>query len=208
MSNKKILPNYSELKDADLVLLAKEGDEIAFTTLLKRLNNTIDHVAKFHYANGRFKTLSIDDLCAEGVNSVFYAVKRFDPTKGSFFPFWRSIYSLKLELLAVSEYHYYYPNKNEPSASFDAPTYEGDGLALSERFGFIDSNIKNFTPEDICREMLFSGILTPREFKLAIQLFVEGKKVTEIEAYNRISHDYALKIIRKIKKLYRQTISK
>lgn len=113
---------YAKMEDYDLVLLAREDNQAAIETLLKRYKNTINSKAYKYYAPG----LEHDDFLQEGNIGLMNAIRDYKPEYSSSF---RSFCDLCVSRQMITAIKKATRQKNTPlnkSISIHQPAYPED----------------------------------------------------------------------------------
>ncbi len=75
------MEDYSEMKDAQLVAKAKNGDEVAFSVIADRYRSTVKYRAASYFLPGGDN----DDVLQEGMIGLFQAVRDYECGRGAEF---------------------------------------------------------------------------------------------------------------------------
>ena len=179
-----------DFSDEKLVILAKEGSDLAFQEISDRLKETVKIKAASYFIEGGDR----DDLIQEGMIGLFKAVRDFDESKGIKF---RTFASVCIDRQIVSAVRKASNTKNEPlnkSVPIPDEDYsEAHGHALSAE----EIVFRKITAEDRFEKLLSS--LSKLE-KRVLSHLLNGKTYREIAAIENISEKASDNAIQRIKR--------
>ncbi len=180
----------NSFSDEKLVMLAKEGNDLAFQEISGRLKETVKIKASSYYIDGGDR----DDLLQEGMIGLFKAVKDFDESKDIKF---RTFAGICIDRQIVSAVRKASSVKNEPlNKSVPIPDedyVEARGHAMSAE----EIVFSKITAEDRYDKLLTA--LSDLEKRVLVHL-LDGKTYKEIAAAESISEKASDNAIQRIKR--------
>jgi RNA polymerase sporulation-specific sigma factor len=157
--------------DAQLVLLARGGDEVAAQRLVRRHRDVIGFHVRDYFAPG----LERDDLFAEGLLGLTKAIRDYRPDRDSGFRNFADLCIKRQILTAVNTARRKKHTPLNGAASLQAPVGDDDGSTLGD---LLPSHLRQpieLLEADEEREKLEAGFrsLTPLEYR-SIQGVADG----------------------------------
>jgi len=134
--------NYKELTDDELVILARENDELAIKELLSRYNFIIKAKARKYYAPG----LDNDDLIQEGNIGLLNAVRDYKIEHPTSFKIFCELCIQRQIITAIKTATRQKHMPLNQYLSFDKPMYEEES---DRTMHDIIENTKTFGPEEL-----------------------------------------------------------
>lgn len=196
-----IVLNHKNLKDEDLLMQVSTGDQIAFLELVRRYQEHSHSLAKKHIGSFSRDGLSISEVECIAQEALIKALKKYHPTKGTFYAYWKQVAIHSIQDFA-----------NKFSYNIGAKAF--NGLSLNDSAIEInDYKVKDIGEQDYA---MYDKIVTDdflsyvakRENKKGnktlkvLKLLIEGYNVNEISKILKISNKTTYYHISVIKDLY------
>lgn len=200
---KSPLDSFIQLSDDDLISMIQMGNEEAFRLLLTRYQTFGRTVVGEYLKNYPYDGLSFDELMSVVIAETYVAAKKYLPSKGNFYKYWRLVVRHGLNDYARTN-----------SYQFGAKMFSGPSLdqEISEDFKLSDVIGQNDDSESLnSSDAEFIKFLENHRNKLGkhdldiVNLLKEGFDVKGIAKKLKISEKtvyYRLSVLKKMASMY------
>ncbi len=172
---------YFEMKEEDVVFLARDGDENALNYLINKYRGYVYSKAKSYFLVGG----DTEDILQEGMIGLFKAIKDFKCDRVSSFGSFADICITRQIITAIKTATRLKHMPLNSYVSLNKPVYEDDGETTL--IDVMDFSGKMSDPEEMIiskeqvkgMEVVFTKVLSKME-KRVLNLYIEGKSHQEI----------------------------
>lgn len=200
--------NHKNLSDEDLVVQISLGNHLCFLELYSRYEKHAYKLCNEYMFVFVKDGLMLNDLISVALSSLVKSLKKYQPSKGLFFTFWKKIATHDLQDFAT-KYSYNIGGKmfNGLSLSDSVISTRRDDLYIE--LGTIDTyNEDRFLTEEFYQYVSQKVLGKDKKALKILKLLIYGYSVNEISIKTKISIKSIYYHISSLKKLYKLFISK
>jgi RNA polymerase sporulation-specific sigma factor len=169
-----------ELADADLVLRAQDGDQLATEELIGRYRGAVRARANNYFLAGGDR----DDLCQEGYIGLTKAIRDFDTSNGASFAAFADLCITRQMLTAIKTATRLKHAPLNSYVSFERPDDTDPGQTVADVIAIVEAEsdpLEALVADDDVRQLMtvVDQVLSSLEARV-LRLYVDGRSYQEI----------------------------